>query len=154
MRPTVAMSQPNNEIRSRIEAFAADLTDLVQKAALEAVVSALGGPRAASRPFAAPAGRAAAHPASKAVAAKAAPVVAKKASGSRPKGAKRLPTEIVKTTQRLSDFIRSTPGQGIEAIGKSLAIATKDLTLPIKKLLAEGSIVAKGERRATKYFPG
>ena len=41
-----------------------------------------------------------------------------------------------------------------EAIGKALATPTKDLTLPVKKLVAEKKIVAKGERRATKYFGG
>ncbi len=160
------MSQINPEIRSRIEAFATDLTALIQKAALEAVVNALGAPAApAPKPAARAAAQAApvkaaapakaAAPVKAAVPAKkAAPPPAKKAAVARPKGEKRPPTEIVKTTQRLVDFIKATPGQGIEAIGKALATPTKDLTLPIKKLLSEKQITAQGERRATKYFPG
>jgi hypothetical protein len=139
------MSQVNAEIRARIESFAADLTALVQKAALDAVVNAL------SASGAAPAAKRAAAPAKKAAPAPAKPAAK---SAARPKGAKRPPGEIAKTTQRLADYIKSNPGQGIEAIGKALATPTKDLTLPIKKLLGDKKIVAKGEKRATKYYPG
>ena len=41
----------------------------------------------------------------------------------------------------------------IEEIAKALATTTKELTLPIKKLLSDKRISSRGTRRATKYFP-
>jgi len=43
----------------------------------------------------------------------------------------------------------------IEVLGnKELGTTTKDMALPIRKLIAEGMISAKGKRRATAYFRG
>lgn len=42
----------------------------------------------------------------------------------------------------------------MEQIAKTLGTTTKELALPAKKLIAEKKIKTKGERRATKYFPG
>ena len=41
----------------------------------------------------------------------------------------------------------------MEALGKALGVATKDLTIPVKKLLASKRIRTHGEKRATEYFP-
>jgi hypothetical protein len=41
----------------------------------------------------------------------------------------------------------------MEAIGKALGAPTKDLNLPIKKLLASKKIRSEGHKRATEYFP-
>ena len=45
-------------------------------------------------------------------------------------------------------------GLRIEEINRELGTTTKDLALPIRKLVADGMLAAKGQRRATKYFPG
>ena len=68
-------------------------------------------------------------------------------------GAKRPPEELAATVAKLGAYIAKNPGQGIEAIGKALATPTKDLALPVKKLLATGKIKVTGEKRATRYFP-
>ena len=41
----------------------------------------------------------------------------------------------------------------MEAIGKALSTPTRDLNLPVKKLLAAKRISVKGLKRATEYFP-
>ncbi len=72
----------------------------------------------------------------------------------RPKGAKRPAGEIEATKTRLYDFIKSNPGQRVEQINKALGTTTKDLTLPLKKLIADKAVKTEGEKRATAYFPG
>ena len=71
----------------------------------------------------------------------------------RAKGAKRDPKALAALTETLEAAIRANPGVGIERIGVATGIATKELALPVKKLLADGRIKTKGQRRATKYFP-
>lgn len=51
-------------------------------------------------------------------------------------------------------FIKSHPGLRIEEINRELGTNTKDLALPMKKLIAAKQIKALGQRRATKYFAG
>jgi hypothetical protein len=75
------------------------------------------------------------------------------ASAARPAGAKRPPAELAKLTDRLGDYIRSNPGQRMEAIGKAMGKPTRELNLPIKKLLAAKKIRSEGHKRATEYFP-
>jgi hypothetical protein len=162
------MSNLDEEIRAKTEAFANDLASLVRRAALEAVASVLGGgqahapapvkaapppaarkappPRAAAKAAPAPAPKAAkAAPASKAAPAKAA--------AKRPLGAKRPPAELAALVEKLAGYIKSNPGHGMEAISKALGASTSDLTLPVKKLLAAKRVRFEGVKRATKYFP-
>ncbi len=176
------MANIDDEIRSKTEAFVSDLTVLVRRAALESVSAALGGVSgggahkatvAAAIPVAAKRGpgrprkvaTAAPAPVAKApavktpVSAKAAPAPAAKAPVSkkaaapkRASGEKRPPAELVKLTEKLGEYIKAHPGLRIEFIGKALATPTKDLTLPIKKLLAGKKIRSEGQKRATEYF--
>lgn len=67
-------------------------------------------------------------------------------------GEKRDPAVLEKLVQTLHDYIKSNPGQRIEAIAAGLGgVATKDLNLPIKKLRRAGSLVSEGNKRATTY---
>jgi len=50
--------------------------------------------------------------------------------------------------------VKAHPGLRIEQINKELGTTTKDLALPIRKLISEAAITAKGEKRSTTYFPG
>lgn len=146
------MSNVENEIRSHVDSFVSQLSALVRKAALEAVADALreGQPAAAA---AAPrkAGRAKAAPAP--VEAKKAGRPARAAKPARKKGEKRSKEELAAMTQKVLEHIRGNGGHGVEQIAKDLGTTTKELTLPIRKLLVEKKITSKGEKRATKYFP-
>ncbi|MBN8609086.1 MAG: DNA-binding protein [Deltaproteobacteria bacterium] len=128
------------EIEARVASFVADLDALVRKAALEAVQSALGGgatPRTSS-----PSKKAAA-PAAKA---SSAPRAAKK-------GGKRDPNALAKLVDAVKAHISLHPGEGVEAISKHMGVSSKEITLPITKLLADKTITRKGQRRGTRYFP-
>ena len=69
-------------------------------------------------------------------------------------GVKRTSEDIEAMAENFSTFVRENPGLRIEQINKQLGTTTKDLALPIRKLLAEGVITAKGQKRSTTYFPG
>ena len=70
----------------------------------------------------------------------------------RGKGAKRAPGEIDKLATTFHAFVVKHPGLRIEQINKQLSTTTKDLALPIKKLIADGALKAKGAKRSTTYF--
>src|SRR5687768_8154564 len=139
------MPTVNDQIRDRVEAFAAELTELIRAAAMETVASALGesavgGGRGRGR------GR------------RAAAVVVRGGrrgarAASREKGAKRPPQEIEKLTAKLGDYVKSNPGQRIEQIAKGMGTSTKELNLPVKKLIATKALKTRGQKRATQYFP-
>jgi len=144
------MSNVETEIRTHVDAFVSQLSALVRKAALEAVADALreGQPGAARKP-----GRAKGapqQPPQQEVRKAGRPVRAAKPA--RKKGEKRSKEELAAMTQRVLEHIRGNSGQGVEQIAKELVTTTKELTLPIKKLLADKKITSKGEKRATKYF--
>lgn len=67
------------------------------------------------------------------------------------KGAKRSPEALEQLTKKLLGYITKNPGERIEQIGVGLEIATKELLLPMRKLIAQGSVRAKGVKRATSY---
>lgn len=159
------MIDVQKQIRDRIDGFVSELGDLVRQATLETVSAALGGNGVAvaapalapAKPVkaaakAAPAPAAAPKAAVKPAAAK--PVVAPKVVAAGKPGAKRPPEEINKLVDALFSHIQSNPGQGVEQIAKSINEETKDLTLPLKKLLSSNMIRTEGQKRATKYYPG
>ena len=131
------MSDVDNQIREQIEAFVNDLNQLVRQAALEAVAAALGGegaPTVAARGRVTGFGRALARGCGK--------------------GAKRTAEELEGTRESVLDYVRRNPGQGVEQIAKALNVPSRDLVLPIRKLVAAGQLSTKGQKRATKYFSG
>jgi hypothetical protein len=68
------------------------------------------------------------------------------------RGTKRRSDDIEKTASLFREFVEKHPGLRIEQINKQLGTSTKDLALPIKKLIADKQIKVKGSRRATTYF--
>lgn len=78
---------------------------------------------------------------------------APRTNGTRAKGEKRSTSELHDTTDLLAKYIRDFPGRRIEVIAEKLHIPTKDLALPVKKLLAAKRIRTTGQRRGTTYFP-
>jgi hypothetical protein len=130
----MAKSDIDDKIRGMLEAFAGDLAGLIRESAMQSVRDALGGEgaprgRRGARPSAAPLGR------------------------RLPKGAKRPPDEIVKLTSRLLEYVKGHKGERIEQIAKGMAVSTRELNLPVKKLISNKSIRTRGQKRATQYFP-
>ena len=133
----MAKNSVNDRIRSRVEAFAEELSALIRDSAMDTVREALGtgaAPRRGAR-----GGRAAAS---------SAPV----RGGRREKGQKRDPGEIERLTGRLLDYVKANAGQRIEQIAAGMGTVTKELNLPVKKLIADKALKTKGQKRATQYF--
>ena len=136
-----------NEIRARVEVFTADLTALIRKAALESVHQALGG--SARAHAAAQVRRKPGRPAGS--------KTTKPAVASNPKakdgktGGKRDSKVLAALVEKLHSYIKAHPAQRIEPIGVALGVATKDLALPIKKLLKAKRISSRGFKRSTSY---
>lgn len=158
------MSNAEHTIKLRVDAFVNDLSDLIRQSALEAVSDALkkGGVAAPAAPAARRPGRpakvveapVAAKPAAKVGRpAKAASSASSAAAAKRRAGEKRSPVLLAQVTDQVGNHIKSNPGQGVEQIAKALSTTTKELTLPIRKLLGDKKITSKGQKRATRYFP-
>ena len=136
------MSDFQNEMNHAVQGFVAQIAELARRAALDTLESAFGsrssgrngGGRAAVAAIAAGAGRAG------------------RPRGGR--GAKRTAADLEMLSDKFASFVKSNPGLRIEQINKELGTTTKDLALPIRKLIADGKITAKGQKRSTTYFPG
>lgn len=73
-------------------------------------------------------------------------------NGTRPRGAKRGADELEQLSARFVQFVHDHPGLRIEQINKQLGTTTAALALPIRKLIADGKITVKGQKRSTAYF--
>ncbi len=165
------MSDNDNDLRTRVDAFVNELSALIRRQALEAVEEVL---KKGAEPVAAPAApvaplapRKRGRPTKAAVAARAkaqarpaptpapAPAPAQRpvAAPKRKAGEKRTPQQLAQITEQTYNYIKSNGNQGVEQIAKALGTSTKELTLPIRKLLADKKIGSKGQKRATRYFP-
>lgn len=140
------MSDTATRIESRLRAFADEIRALTRQEVLDAVNNVLGAPakRGPGRPPKTSTPRTATTPVSK----------TPRASGRRTTGGRRAPAEVAKTIERVRDYIIANPGKGAEQICPALGITTRELALPMKKLLGSKHISRKGVRRATRYFPG
>jgi hypothetical protein len=136
------MSDFQNEMNHAVQGFVAQIAELARRAALDTLESAFGsrgggrngGGRAAAAAITAGAGRAG------------------RPRGGR--GAKRSAADLEHLSEKFATFVKANPGLRIEQINKELGTTTKDLALPIRKLIADGKITAKGQKRSTTYFPG
>ena len=157
------MSNAETNIKNRVDSFVNDLSELIRASALEAVAEALKkGGEVTAAPAARRPGRpakvveapVAAKPAGKpGRPAKAASSASSAAAAKRRAGEKRSPVLLAQVTEQVGNHIKSNPGQGVEQIAKALSTTTKELTLPIRKLLGDKKITSKGQKRATRYFP-
>ena len=121
------MSDFQTEMNRVVAGFVAQITELARRAAMDMVHNALGkGGTGAVNGFRARRG----------------------------KGAKRTGDELDKLGESFHSFVAKHPGLRIEQINKQLGTTTKDLALPIRKMIADGSLKTKGEKRSTTYFPG
>jgi hypothetical protein len=122
------MANLQADIQRLVDSFVAQITDLANRAAIEGLQRAVGG--SAGKSGALRIGR------------------------GRGRGQKRTSNELEKTQDDLLSFVTKNPGLRIEQINKQLGTSTKDLALPIRKMLAEGYLKSKGKKRSTVYFPG
>jgi len=132
------MSDFQNEMNRVVQGFVAQITELARRAAIDTLESAFGGRAGRSAP---------------AVEASAVNLgrVGRPRGG---RGAKRSSADLEELSSRFASFVAASPGLRIEQINKQLGTTTKDLALPIRKLISEGRIKAKGQKRSTTYFPG
>jgi hypothetical protein len=118
----------DQEIRSKIDSFLQDISQLVKLSALESVQQALGGSSRAPRPRA-PRGRPA-------------------KTGRRG----RTPSpEIAAMGEKLLAHIQANPGQRLEEIGRAMGTETSVLKRPIAKLVATRQLKTEGQRRGMRY---
>src|ERR1041385_2576752 len=135
------MSDFQNEMNRAVEAFVAQITELARRSAMDTLESAFGGQAGRGR-----GGRAAVAAESGGVA-----QVGRRRGG---RGAKRTAEDLEALSSKFASFVKSHPGLRIEQINKELGTTTKDLALPIRKLISDGVVKAKGKKRSTTYFPG
>jgi hypothetical protein len=140
----------NDEIQRCVEAFTAELTGVIHRAALDAVHQVLGEGSAPAAPR--KRGRPVGSGAKAATAGKPATVAKVSAkSEARKPGEKRDPKVLEALVEKLFGYIKAHPDQRIEPISEALGIATRDLALPVKKLFRAKRITSKGQKRATTY---
>jgi hypothetical protein len=72
----------------------------------------------------------------------------------RGKGVKRTSTVLAKLGEKLIEYVKEHPGLRIEQINEELGTSTRDLALPIRKLISDGMLRTEGAKRSTKYFIG
>jgi len=135
------MSDFQNDMNHAVQGFVAQITELARRAALETLESAFGGK----------AGRVGSTPA---IAHTAPPSAARAGRPRGGRGAKRTAEDLEALSEKFAAFVKANPGLRIEQINKELGTTTKDLALPIRKLIADKEISAKGQKRSTTYFPG
>jgi hypothetical protein len=124
------MSDFQTEMNRVVQGFVAQITDLARRAAIDTLESALKGGGGRGRSGGLSLGR------------------------GRGKGIKRTSDELEGLSDKFLDFVADNPGLRIEQINKQLGTSTKDLQLPIRKLLADGHLKAKGQKRSTTYTIG
>ena len=125
------MANYQTEVQKLVDDFVAQLGELWRRQAIDSLTGMDGG---RGRGRSAGAGLALGRP--------------------RGRGAKRTADELEQLADSFVEFVTKNPGLRIEQINKQLGTSTKDLALPIRKLLADGVVKAKGKKRSTAYFPG
>lgn len=123
------MANLQSDIQRLVDNFVSQVTELARLAAMESIENALGRTR----------GRGAGISTVRL---------------SRGRGAKRTADELAKLGDQFAAYVAKNPGQRIEQINKQLGTTTKDLQLPIRKMIADGILKVKGKKRSTQYFPG
>ncbi len=121
------MADFQTEMNRVVAGFVQQITELARRAAIDTLESALGkqGGRGAVR---------------------------LSSGGGRGRGAKRTQADLDRLGEQFVTFVTKHPGMRIEQINKELGTSTKDLALPIRKLIADGAVKTKGKKRSTVYF--
>lgn len=129
-------SKTDSEIRACVERFVAELHTLVQKATVESVLEAVSGSTWA------PARRGPGRP-------------RKTGLGAKPgKRIRRSTSAVDKSGDAALSYVAANPNCSVGEIGAALGMSTKDLRLPLQKLLSEGKVKTSGQKRGTRYHAG
>jgi hypothetical protein len=126
-RISLQMDNLQHQVNARVEAFVAEITALARAAAYQALSAGLDTPIAGGRSV----------------------TVAMRGR----RGGKRTAVEIAQMADAFLAHVTANPGQRMEHIAKELGLPTPELTLPARKLLAEGKLRVEGQKRATEYYP-
>src|SRR5262249_5603332 len=119
------MSDLQSEVNRTVQGFVAEVIELVRHAAVETLQVAFAPPATA-------------------------PTVVHAARGpATGSGRRRSPGDLDSLARRLAIVIRDNPGLRIAELGERLGIPPRHLTVPIRKLIAAGTIQPRGIRRAT-----
>jgi predicted transcriptional regulator len=59
---------------------------------------------------------------------------------------------VLAVAERVLTAVKSKPGMSVAQICAGLKLRTKDLVLPIRKLVEAKKVKTKGRRRGTRYF--
>lgn len=141
------MADIDERIEQSIRAFADELRELIREAAHEAIDEALAKTSASSSSrFGAKPSTAKNRPA-----ARKRPTARKRRP--RPKGTRRTSEQMERDLDALREHIRQHPGATVLEIGDALGMASREITRPIKKLIAAGEIRKTGVKSHTRYFP-
>jgi len=127
----------STDLRAIVDRFVKEITETIQAEVQQALSGAFGPAAVRGRRVGRGIGR---------VARVAAPIAA------RGRGAKRTSEELEALAAKLRSYVAKHPGERIEHISEALGIPSKELALPVRKLIADKAISTKGQRRATKYY--
>jgi len=116
-------------VQSIIDRFVSELTQVARDEAARVVMGGFGASKPGRKP-------------------------ASNGAGRTRGGEKRSPEKLEALQEKFLGFVKSHPGLRIEQINKELGTSTKDLALPIRKLMASRQLRAHGQKRATTYFAG
>ncbi len=137
----MASKATDARIRASVDAFVEQLSTLIRASALESVQEALGGslPQAARKP-----GR-------------------PKGSTSRKAATRRTPSgrsgrrsagDVEATQAQVLAFVKANDKCSVADVAASMGVSTKELQLPMRKLVEEGKLKTSGQRRGTRYHTG
>lgn len=126
------MSDFQRQINQRIEAFVAEITELARQHAIDSISRALEATQG---------GRPAGRPAKK--------------NGARrvARGGKRSPDQVQQDADRLLAHVIANPGARAEEIAAEMGMTTKEIALPMRKLVGSKKVKTEGQKRATRYYP-
>ena len=131
----------DREIRSRVDALVAEISEVVKVAALDAVRNALGDGIAPARGTGRP--RKSGIPS---------PVTMTAPKARKGRGGKRSSEDVLLVADQFHAYVKSNEGQRLEQIAAGLGVPSKTLKLPVLKLFEQKRIKTTGAKRGTKYF--